>query len=582
MTSAPTTLPSSSHSSSPTTASSSVAVSATAPLASQSSHSAAFPLISVTSNRALHPANPPSSSPDLGSLPSSASAPGRNNLATHNRQGDKGVFQTQHARLDNNPTSHAPQATGRDCASPYRLSVKVPSFGVFYVFVDPRQKVSQLVTMIEQQVSDLYRAAITVYKLQDEFSVDLPPSYSVGSMLRNNGSVVVDFVRQGHCQAATSRQAAPGTALSHPLPQPQPSHHPQPHHYQSSSSSDQSYYNNIRLASSRSQGWTDMAPKISGQASVHTAALDVQSNIISGVTDVTSSSSSSSSNSYTASSSTSRTTVPHGISHQLTETHKEQEQPKPSSSARPAIVPSSHMTFIEQPPAKVFQSKEFSCTIGVGNELLESLRGLEDERSRSIRLDDDDDESKPVASRPIDSEDDLPIDIAILDYNGEPLKEGEYSMRRLLMDKRTGMIIIFLKIRKNSYYGRRPYVLLLRGRARFADLPGVVSEPIIVLAKKKRKNNKKAKREHMFSSPSDHAALQSQPAAPMALPNIQSIQSVSPRWPPAPTAAGDTTDVLDRGVVPSVGYSMPPSLAGVSSSGCQLNSATPGAGCFQR
>ena len=80
----------------------------------------------------------------------------------------------------------------------FRLSVRVPSLGVFYVFVDPRSKVARLVSMVEQQVAELYRSQISVYKLQDEFSVDLPPSYTVGSMLRHNATVIVDYERRDY------------------------------------------------------------------------------------------------------------------------------------------------------------------------------------------------------------------------------------------------------------------------------------------------------------------------------------------------------------------------------------------------
>ena len=59
------------------------------------------------------------------------------------------------------------------------------------------------------------------------------------------------------------------------------------------------------------------------------------------------------------------------------------------------------------------------------------------------------------------------------------------------------MIIFFVKIRKNSYYGRRPFVLRLHGRGKFSDVSSPQSEPIVVSAKKKKKRSKNSKKTRM-------------------------------------------------------------------------------------
>jgi len=63
---------------------------------------------------------------------------------------------------------------------------------VFYVFIDARDTISTLLLLIERKVLEIYRTNIVVKKVQDEFGIDLPPSYSIGSMLANNATVTVD------------------------------------------------------------------------------------------------------------------------------------------------------------------------------------------------------------------------------------------------------------------------------------------------------------------------------------------------------------------------------------------------------
>jgi hypothetical protein len=173
------------------------------------------------------------------------------------------------------------------------------------------------------------------------------------------------------------------------------------------------------------------------------------------------------------------------------------------TAAGPTAEPSGDVVFSEQPPAKVFQNKEFSCTISVSNELLESLRNMEDERSRSGRLpaggvSSTGDALKEPAG---EGESELPVEVSVVEQNGIALSDRDYSLRKLLMDKRKGMIIFFVKIRKNSYYGRRPFVLMIRGRGQFAAMPAIYSEPIVVSAKKKKKRAKKSARHDPLAAP---------------------------------------------------------------------------------
>jgi hypothetical protein len=188
------------------------------------------------------------------------------------------------------------------------------------------------------------------------------------------------------------------------------------------------------------------------------------------------------------------------------------------------------MQFSEQPPAKVFQNKEFSCTILVHNQILESLHDLPDERSRSGRA-----PAAPASPHSSGAADGgqvpdllalMPIEVSVVEQNGMVLSDRDYSMRQLLMDKRKGMIIVFIKIRKNSYYGRRPFVVMLRGQRQFNAMPPVFSEPIVVSAKKKKKRSKKAK-------------VGGQPdvgAGPQQLPSF-----VSSSYPPSLASAGSSS-----------------------------------------
>jgi len=89
------------------------------------------------------------------------------------------------------------------------------------MFIDPRRKVAQLLTMIEKQVLELYHISIIAFKLQDEYNVDLPPSYTVGSMLKNSSTVILDFTRRPQPNQPPEPQQQPQSPYQ-PQPQQQP------------------------------------------------------------------------------------------------------------------------------------------------------------------------------------------------------------------------------------------------------------------------------------------------------------------------------------------------------------------------
>ncbi len=403
--------------------------------------------------------------------------------------------------------------------SSFRLSVKVPSLGVFYVFIDPRHRVSQLLSMIEQQVLELYRTCINVFKLQDEYNVDLPPSYSVGSMLKNNAAVIVDYSRKDQ-QPPQQQQPQPQhfslphsilntplvshahpyssiprhmmqpphwlpsspQSINHPatstlppqgLPSPMPSSIPQPHPHFSTSPTVPS------PLSSSPTGISHMA-QAGGFASIQAAAPPLPTSAPSRFPPLPSSSAPGGG-----------VGVGGGPSGAPAPAATPVSQAAADSVAAKSTV-DADMSFSEQPPSKVFQNKEFSCTVCLSLRLLESLEASAKPQQTTTTT-----TTTTTATSDVDKEKESnnnakwPLELVVSEQNGLPLCDRDYSVRNLLMDKRKGMVIFFVKIRKNSYYGRRPFVLRLKGVHQFAHLGPVYSDPIVVSAKKKKRRAKK-------------------------------------------------------------------------------------------
>jgi hypothetical protein len=219
--------------------------------------------------------------------------------------------------------------------------------GAFFVFVDPGCQVARLIELVEKQAVELYRVHVRVVKLRDRFDVDLPPSYTIGSMLQQDDTVIAD----------------------HELP---PDHQPPP--------------------SSSSTSEPPSSP------------------------------------------------------------------PTPPAQAIPRVT---CLRFTEQPPAQVFQNREFTCTVA----------------------------HPPIARAIVEGKDETrkwwPIEVRVVEQaSGSALSRADYGVRMAALDHHEGVVVLFIKIRQNSFYGRRPFVIsvvLSEGGA------AVTSDAIVVVAKKKNK-----------------------------------------------------------------------------------------------
>jgi len=278
---------------------------------------------------------------------------------------------------------------------PFRLSINVPSLGVFYLFIDPRKKVGHLLNLIEVQILELYQLQITALRLQDEYNVDLPPSYSVGSMLKNNSSLTLDYRTNNNTTTNNNRRMA----------------HLQPQFQRDGN-------NNVRRIQNQQAQQQPKPP----HKNMLARNMDIETRAQRTVNDLT-------------------------------------------QMSRPLVA------FSEQPPTKVFQNKEFSCTVTISPIL---IRPTQNEDQEAVKN-----------TTPTQNSNKLFIQLNVIEQGTGPLPEKEYSVRELLMDKKDGIVIFFVKIRKNSYYGRRPFLLQISGLEKYADLPPIYSVPIIVSAKKK-------------------------------------------------------------------------------------------------
>ncbi|KAL6046733.1 hypothetical protein QOT17_022059 [Balamuthia mandrillaris] len=359
--------------------------------------------------------------------------------------GATAAYSNSHATMI---ASHPPSLHALTESNVLRLSINVPTLGMFYIFSYPETKVGQLLATIEGQVLELYRADIKAEKLQDQFKIDLPPSYTVGSMLKPDSVLTLDF----------------SFRRSNSLPT-RPNHRP-PH----------GSYTLMLSASS---------PPSSPPSAASVAAPFHSSSSVDHNNDI----------------------------HPSSEAkHNTNETEDILSVLQRSSVADISFAFTEQPPPHVYQNNEFSCTVCINSSL--QLSSSESFLSRSSSSsadkkskDEDANESKAAEKQssspisfsipPLSSSSStmiptsfLPIDLQLWEHKDSgnvQLSEEDFSKRSLLMDRRKGFVIFFLKIRKNSYYGRTPFYLHMRGKDQWKDVPTVISEPIIVSAKKKRR-----------------------------------------------------------------------------------------------
>ncbi|KAL6077933.1 hypothetical protein QOT17_001975 [Balamuthia mandrillaris] len=422
--------------------------------------------------------------------------------------------------------SHPPSLHALTDSNVLRLSINVPTIGMFYMFSHPETKVGQLLATIEGQVLELYRADIKAEKLQDQFKIDLPPSYTVGSMLKPDSVLTLDF----------------SFRRSNSLPT-RPNHRP-PHG---------SY--TLMLSAS---------PPSSPPSAASAAAPFHSSSSVDHNNDIHPSSE---------------------ARHNTNETEDILSVLQRSSAADISFA------FTEQPPPHVYQNNEFSCTVCINSSL--QLSSSESSLSRSSSSadkkskDEDANESKVAEKQPsspfsfsippLSSSSStmiptsfLPIDLQLWEHKDSgnvQLSEEDFSKRSLLMDRRKGFVIFFLKIRKNSYYGRTPFYLHMRGKDQWKDVPTVISEPIIVSAKKKRRRAGKKRNmldQHRGKKASDTQSDEEEEEAeeeeehPSSSHHSHQHQYPSPYYP-FPSSSSLSPSELSKHVLPHMYPPLPPS-----------------------
>ncbi len=107
------------------------------------------------------------------------------------------------------------------------------------------------------------------------------------------------------------------------------------------------------------------------------------------------------------------------------------------------------------------------------------------------------------------------------------ISDKDFSLRSLLLDTKKNIIVFFMRLRVNSYYGRRRYVIKIEGVDKL-ESNSIVSLPIVVSSKKKKSargkknNNNNNKPEHE----SECGAEQKSPPLPSGEKSEASLQSI--------------------------------------------------------
>jgi hypothetical protein len=175
------------------------------------------------------------------------------------------------------------------------------SIAVFPVLFSPAGYIGELAGMVEMQVWDAYKTKIQVLKLQDKHSIDLPPSYTVGSLLADDAAVFVDYRR---VQVTGTMRSPELQRAQQPIPGTAGSFHAHPGSAVSTTQDVRSY------------------------APIPTT-----------------------------------TTLETSVSPSQQKQAHSNPQPAQPSSASPSTLYSANIEFIEGPPTKVIQNKEFSFTV---------------------------------------------------------------------------------------------------------------------------------------------------------------------------------------------------------------------------
>lgn len=187
--------------------------------------------------------------------------------------------------------------------------------------------------------------------------------------------------------------------------------------------------------------------------------------------------------------------------------------------------------FRDAPPTKVIQNKEFSFSVSAKN--LPFVEEIDPYAAEDQMLHYDNvwgapvplprgEDSRPDAI-PICSADrgDVPYDIIIEEEGGGVLHSRDFSVRSSVLDKKRGLFVFFVKIKKNSHYGRTRFIIKVKERklkkriakdsrdhnGGYEQLDGLwarellASAPIVVVSKERKANKRKKNKDETITTP---------------------------------------------------------------------------------
>jgi hypothetical protein len=86
----------------------------------------------------------------------------------------------------------------------WRLCVKAPTLGTFYLFTDPEKTVAEMIPDIESKILELYHVFVSVHLLQNDHGIDLPFSCTISSVLEDRALICVQYMRAADATAGST------------------------------------------------------------------------------------------------------------------------------------------------------------------------------------------------------------------------------------------------------------------------------------------------------------------------------------------------------------------------------------------
>jgi hypothetical protein len=161
--------------------------------------------------------------------------------------------------------------------------------------------------------------------------------------------------------------------------------------------------------------------------------------------------------------------------------------------------------FRDLPPTKVFQNKEFSFSVLVKGPGPPSSPPSDDTYETELA-------NMWGATVPLPhdetgqdgSDEELPYEVVVEEEGGSILHSRDYSVRSSILDRKIGLFVFFVKIKKNSHYGRTRFLVKVRERQKRIRSPKVdlaadahwarellISPPIVVISKERKAAKRK-------------------------------------------------------------------------------------------